>query len=61
MTHHETARVRADRPPVSGADLEADPLVVTVRRFHGFLRAGWRFQAGLAGRMPQLFLAGGSL
>ncbi|MGW1738752.1 hypothetical protein ACWCPQ_08060 [Nocardia sp. NPDC001965] len=69
MTPHDTVHVQAqhsahvpsDRPPVPGAASEADPLVATVRRIRGFLRAGWRFQTGLAERAPGLYLSGGAL
>jgi hypothetical protein len=38
-----------------------DSLVAAARRIRGFLRAGWRFQAGLAEQQPRLFLTGWSL
>ncbi|MGW5381282.1 hypothetical protein [Nocardia sp. NPDC003963] len=70
MTQHDparvwadrTARVRADRRPAAAAADSAaeDPLVGTVRRIRGFLGEGWRFQTGLAARMPHLFLSGWS-
>ncbi|NUS94779.1 MAG: hypothetical protein HOQ36_20610 [Nocardia sp.] len=69
MTPHDAVHIRArhsahvpaDRSPAPGAAADTDPLVATVRRIRGFLLAGWRFQTGLAGRLPGLYLSGGAL
>ncbi|WP_328396412.1 hypothetical protein [Nocardia sp. NBC_00416] len=63
MTGDEAGRSRLGYAP-GGIALPGsgdDPLVATIRRARDFLRAGWRFEARLAERMPQLFLAGWSL
>ncbi|MGW6334947.1 hypothetical protein [Nocardia rhamnosiphila] len=61
QTGHHTARMWAGREAAPAGPEAGDPLVATARRVRGFLRAGWRFQSGLAGQLPRLFLAGGSL
>lgn len=70
MTRHEVARARtghhagrtwAGREAASVGPEAGDPLVAAARRARGFLRAGWRFQAGLAEQLPRLFLTGWSL
>ncbi|MGW4066798.1 hypothetical protein [Nocardia grenadensis] len=70
MTRPEVVRARTDHPAArmwtgheaAPAGPEAgDPLVAAARRIRGFLRAGRRFQAGLAEQQPRLFLTGWSL
>ncbi|MEU1521143.1 hypothetical protein ABZ413_02945 [Nocardia rhamnosiphila] len=60
-TGHHTARTCAGREAAPVGSEAGDPLVATARRARGFLRAGWRFQSGLAGQLPRLFLTGWSL
>ncbi|MGA6205717.1 hypothetical protein ACPESR_13315 [Nocardia testacea] len=70
MTPQEAARIRAGNHrtrtragramPLAGTEA-GDPLVAAARRIRGFVGAGWRFQTGLAGQMPRLFLTGWSL
>ncbi|WP_039828932.1 hypothetical protein [Nocardia testacea] len=58
---HHPARVWAGRAAAPVGPEAGDPLVAAARRIRGFLRAGWRFQAGLAEQQPRLFLTGWSL
>jgi hypothetical protein len=60
-TGHHPARTWADREAAPAGPETGDSLVAAARRIRGFLRAGRRFQAGLAEQQPRLFLTGWSL
>lgn len=60
-TGHHTARTWAGHEAAPVGSEAGDPLVATARRVREFLRAGRRFQAGLAEQQPRLFLTGWSL
>jgi hypothetical protein len=60
-TGHHPARTWAGREAVPAGPETGDSLVAAARRIRGFLRAGWRFQTGLAEQQPRLFLTGWSL
>ncbi|WP_063057562.1 hypothetical protein [Nocardia sienata] len=60
-TGHHPARAWTGREAAPAGPEPGDPLVAAARRIRGFLRAGWRFQRGLAEQQPRLFLTGWSL